>query len=158
LYYARTGDETYKEEAFRSFNWVTYFQGLPAKAHAPFSDQWWFTDEFADRPRRLMDGLWAVPEWAPPNESHFLGSTSVLTNISYGKGAITYSTFDRESSAVLRLDFAPTRILAGARQLSKRPDLSQEGFTFDATTRVLRIRHRRSETVRIEGVRSPGGR
>ena len=156
LYFARTGDETYKEEAFRSFNWVTYFQGLPAKAHAPFSEQWWFTDEFADGPRRLMDGLWAVPEWAPPNESHLLGSTSVITNISYGKGSITYSTFDRESTDVLRLDFAPARIFAGGRQLSRRPDLSQEGFTFDATTRVLRIRHRRSGTVRIEGARSQG--
>src|SRR5438874_2664213 len=44
LYYWRTGDVTYKEEAFRSFNWVTYFQGMPAGAHTPFGNQWWFTD------------------------------------------------------------------------------------------------------------------
>jgi len=36
------------------------------KAHAPWGEnQWWFTDEFADGPRRLMDAFWAVPEWAP---------------------------------------------------------------------------------------------
>ena len=75
LYSARTGDESYREEAFRSFNWVTYFQGLPGKAHAPFSEQWWFTDEFADGPRRVMDVFWAVPEWAPAGESHLLGSS-----------------------------------------------------------------------------------
>jgi hypothetical protein len=152
LYFARTGDESYKEEAFRSFNWVTYFQGLPGKAHAPFGDQWWFTDEFTDGPRRLMDGLWAVPEWAPANESHLLGSTSVVTNISYGRGAITYSTFDRESIDVLRIDFEATKVSAGGRLLAKRSDLSQVGFVFDPNTRVLRIRHRRSGIVHVKGV------
>jgi hypothetical protein len=154
LYFARTGDQSYREEAFRSLNWVTYFQGLPGKAHAPFSEQWWFTDEFADGPRRLMDGLWAVPEWAPTNESHLLGSTSVLTKISYFRGAITYSTFDRESIDVLRLDFEPSKVLAGGRRLFERSALSPEGFVFDRTTRVLRLWHRRSARVRIEG---PGG-
>lgn len=157
LYFARTGDQDFKEEAFRSFNWVTYFQGLPGKAHAPFSEQWWFTDEFADGPRRLMDGFWAVPEWAPANESHFLGSTSVVTNISYGKGSVSYSTFDRDSTDVLRLDFDPTKISAGGRILNRLPgsvssfDLPNEGFSFDATIRVLRIRHSRSGSVKIEG-------
>src|ERR1700723_508613 len=28
LYYAKTGDLAYKEEAYRTYNWVTYFQGL----------------------------------------------------------------------------------------------------------------------------------
>jgi hypothetical protein len=151
LYFWRTGDESYKEEALRSLNWVTYFQGLPGKAHAPFSDQWWFTDEFADGPRRLMDGLWAVPEWAPSEESHFLGSTSVVTNIAYEKGAIHYSTFDAESMDVLRVDFEVAKVSAGGRPISRRSDLSQEGFVFDASTRVLRIRHRRSGVVHIEG-------
>ncbi len=157
LYFARTGDERYKEEAMRSFNWVTYFQGLPGKAHAPFSEQWWFTDEFADGPRRLMDGFWAVPEWAPATESHLLGSTSAVTNISYGKGSVGYSTFDRESVDVLRLDFTPVTVSAGGRILSERSvpersDPSEEGFVFDPATRVLRIRHRRSGNVKIEGV------
>jgi hypothetical protein len=152
LFFARTGDQTYKEEAYRSFNWVTYFQGLPGKAQAPYSDQWWFTDEFTDGPRRLMDGLSAVPEWAPVNESHLLGSTSVITSITYEKGAVTYSTFDRESTDVLRVDFDVTSVRAGGKLLPKRPDLSGEGFAFDPTTRVLRIRHRQSGAVKIEGV------
>jgi hypothetical protein len=154
LYFARTGDERYKELAFRSFNWVTYFQGLPGKAHAPFSEQWWFTDEFTDGPRRLMDGLWAVPEWAPANESHLLGSTSVVTRISYGAGTIDYATFDPESVDVLRLDFVPARVSAGGRLLPRRSDLSQEGFTFDTAVGVLRIHHQSSGVVHVEG---PGG-
>jgi hypothetical protein len=159
LYFARTTEshaESYKEEAFRSFNWVTYFQGLPGKAHAPFSEQWWFTDEFADGPRRLMDAFWAIPEWAPANESHLLGSTSVVAKISYGRGVVSYSTFDRDATDVLRLDFDVTKVSAGGTLLPRRSDSSdlsdKEGFVFDPSTRVLRIRHQRSPNVHIEGV------
>ena len=49
---------------------------------------------FSDGPRRLMDGFWAVPDWAPGDESHLLGSSSLVTRIAYGKGSVTYSTFD----------------------------------------------------------------
>jgi hypothetical protein len=77
LYYAKTGDVAFKEEAYRTYNFVTYFQGLSKDAHAPFADQWWFTDEFADGPRRVMDAFWAVPEWAPSDKSHILGSLSL---------------------------------------------------------------------------------
>jgi hypothetical protein len=154
LYYAKTGDESYREAAYRSFNWVTYFQGLPGKAHAPFGEnQWWFTDQFADGPRRLMDAFWAVPEWSPVGESHLVGSSSVVTRISYGKGSVTYSTFDPESTDVLRLDFIPTSIMANGRPLARSTSLSKtgSGFTFDDQTRVLRIRHESARDVDIQG-------
>jgi len=141
LYFAKTGDLAYKEEAFRSYNWVTYFQGLAPGAHAPFSTQWWFTDQYADGPRRLMDAFWAVPEWAPADESHLLGSSSVVTRIRYGRDSVTYSTFDAESSDVLRLDFVPESVAAGGKPLSRREDLAEPGYVFDDSTRVLRIRH-----------------
>ena len=151
LYYARTGDAAYKEEAFRSFNWVTYFQGMPAGAHTPFGNQWWFTDEFSDGPRRMMDGFWAVPEWAPADESHLVGSSSVVTKIAYGKGSVTYSTFDASSTDVLRLIFAPNTVSAGGHKLARHSDLKQEGYTFDDATHVLRIRHDRSRDVDVQG-------
>ena len=151
LYYARTGDVAYKEAAYRTDNWVTYFQGLPAGAHAPFSTQWWFTDEFTDGPRRMMDAFWAVPEWAPADESHLLGSLSVVTKIAYGAGRVTYSTFDADSTDVLRLNFAPDAIWVGGRQIARRSDLQQEGYTFDGSTRVLRIRHTSSRDVDVQG-------
>jgi hypothetical protein len=152
LYFAKTGEAAYKEEAFRSYNWVTYFQGMPPNAHAPFSTQWWFTDEFADGPRRLMDGFWAVPEWAPADESHLLGSHSVVMKIAYGKGSVTYSTFDDSSTDVLRLLFVPESVSAGGRKLARRGDLKQEGYTFDDATRVMRIRHDDSHDVDIQGI------
>ena len=151
FYFAKTGDAAYKEEAFRSYNWVSYFQGLPENGHTPWGTQWWFTDEFADGPRRLMDAFWAVPEWAPADESHLLGSSSPVTKMAYGKGSVTYSTFDPESTDVLRLDFAPEAVTAGGRPLSRHPDLTREGFTFDDSTRVLRIRHEKAKDIDIQG-------
>ena len=151
LYYAKTGDAAYKEEAYRSFNWVTYFQGLSGAAHAPFTDQWWFTDEFSDGPRRLMDAFWAVPEWAPADESHLLGSNSPVTKIAYGKSSVTYSTFDVSSVDVLRLDFDPEFVTVGGHPLAARNDLQQEGYTFDKKTRVLRVFHEHSRDVDIQG-------
>jgi hypothetical protein len=151
LYYARTGDIAYKQAAYRTYNWVTYFQGLSAAAHAPFSNQWWFTDEFADGPRRMMDAFWAVPEWAPADESHLLGSLSVVTKIAYGAGSVTYSTFDRDSTDVLRLNFVPDSIHAGGRPIARRDDLQREGYTFDEKTRTLSIRHTSSRDVDIQG-------
>ncbi len=151
LYYAKTGDVAYRDAAFRSYNWVSYFQGLSAGAHSPFAAQWWFTDQYSDGPRRMMDAFWAVPEWAPAGESHLLGSSSVVTSIHYGKGAITYSTFDAESTDVLRLDFAPEFVMAGGKPLTRRKDLDQPGFTFDEKTRVLRIRHEDARDIDVQG-------
>ncbi len=151
LYFAKTGDVAYRDAAFRSYNWVTYFQGLSAGAHAPFSTQWWFTDQYSDGPRRLMDAFWAVPEWAPSDESHLLGTSSVVTKVNYGKGSVTYSTFDPQSSDVLRLDFTPEFVTANGKLLSRRKDLDQPSFTFDDATHVLRIRHDDARDIDVQG-------
>jgi hypothetical protein len=150
-YSAKTGDAAYKESAYRTYNWVTYFQGLSGTAHAPFSDQWWFTDEFADGPRRMMDAFWAIPEWAPAEESHLLGSLSVVTKVAYGAGSVTYSTFDDDSTDVLRLDFSPDAVTVGGKAITRRRDLEQQGYTFDDATRVLTIHHITSGNVDIQG-------
>lgn len=151
LYYAETGDVAYREEAYRSFNWVTYFQGLSSAAHAPFTGQWWFTDQYADGPRRMMDAFWAVPEWAPADESHLLGSSSVVNSIHYGKGSVTYSTFDPESKDVLRLDFEPQFVTADGKPLTQRNNLNEPGYIFDSATHVLRIRHDDARSIDIQG-------
>jgi hypothetical protein len=151
FYAWRTGDIDYKESAYRSLNWVTYFQGLPGHAHAPFSDQWWFTDEFTDGPRRVMDAFWAFPDWAPADESHLLGSSSVVTKIQYGSGSVTYSTFDESSNDVLRLNFAPDSILADGKPLKRVNNADQEGYVLDDTSHVLRIRHEHARNIDIQG-------
>jgi len=150
LYYAKTCDVSYREQAFRSYNWVTYFQGMPEDGSTPFGLQWWFTDEFSDGPRRLMDGLWAEPEWAPSDESHLLGSSSVVTKVAYGKGSVTYSTFDPASTDVLRLNFHPDWVAAGGQKLDRRTDLKEDGYTLDEDKNILRVRHSLSKDVDIQ--------
>ncbi len=40
---------------------------------------------------------------------------------------------------------------AGGKPLSRRQDLDQEGYTFDESTRVLRIRHASSRDIDVQG-------
>jgi hypothetical protein len=99
----------------------------------------------------MMDAFWAVPEWAPADESHLLGSLSAVTKIAYGTGTVTYSTFDADSTDVLRLDFVPDSVTVGGKAISLRKDLAQEGYTFDDATHALSIRHTSSRDVDIQG-------
>jgi hypothetical protein len=100
-----------------------------------------------------MDAFWAVPEWAPADESHLVGSSSVVTKISYGRGSVTYSTFDPQSTDVLRLDFVPDSVTADGRPLARTKTLpdTRSGFTFDDATRVLRIRHDAARDIDVQG-------
>ena len=99
----------------------------------------------------MMDAFWAVPEWAPADEAHLLGSLSAVTKIAYGAGSVTYSTFDAVSTDVLRVDFVPDFVTVGGKTISRRKDLDQEGYTFDDATHSLSVRHTSSRDVDIHG-------
>ena len=64
---------------------------------------YWFSDGYGDYLRQFERGMASVPEWAPPKESHLLGSTSVVRSIHYGTSRIDYLTFDDKSREVLKL-------------------------------------------------------
>jgi len=92
-----------------------------------------------------------VPEWAPSAESHLLGGLSPVTKIVYRRGSVTYSTFDADSTEVLRLAFIPEAVTSGGRPLLRRQDLYGAGYTFDDSTRVLRVHHVDSRDLDIQG-------
>jgi len=100
-----------------------------------------------------MDAFWAVPEWAPSGESHLLGGLSPVTKISYRRGSVTYSTFDADSTEVLRLAFVPETVASGGRELrrSKLQEPGVAGYSFDDSTHVLRVHHVDSRDVDIQG-------
>jgi len=102
-----------------------------------------------------MDAFWAVPEWAPEQESHLLGSLSVVTKIAYGAGSVTYSTFDMDSTDILRLNFVPDAITAGGKPIASMPSLGrnakEQGYSFEAKTRTLTIHHTTSRDIDIQG-------
>jgi hypothetical protein len=148
LYYEKTGDESFKEKAFRSFNWATYMaqeDGLITEAMA--ESEFWYSDGYADYIRHFLAGMGSVPEWSPPGENHLLRSSSVVRKVNYAARELSYSTFDENATEVLRLGFRPTRITANGTPLGQRPDLSAPGWTFDAKTGVLRVRHEKAQDV-----------
>ncbi len=152
LWYEKTGDQGFKEKAFRSFNWATYMaheDGLITEAMA--EDNFWFSDGYADYIRHFLAGMGSVPEWAPSNENHLLRSTSIVSKVSYAPREVRYSVFDPESSEVLRLAFTPTRVTAEGTALARRSDLSQPGWVFDPTRGVLRLRHDQAKNIVISG-------
>ena len=73
-WYAVSGDEAYKEKAYRSLNWVTYCNDSNGMANeSPLSkdiSNWW-SDCYGEGPRMFYHALAAVPEWAPPGRTIF---------------------------------------------------------------------------------------
>lgn len=156
LWYEKTGDAAAKEKAFRSFNWATYMCHENGVVNVgPNEQSVWFSDGYGDYIRHFMAGLGSVPEWAPPEESHLLRSTSIVRSTSYLPEEVNYQTFDADSTQVLRLNFIPRRVTADGKELAKRSDLATPGWTFDERQRVLRVRHEGSHNLRVVGATAP---
>jgi hypothetical protein len=156
LWYEVTGDLDSKERAFRSFNWATYSSredGL-VKTSLDEATGYWFSDGYGDYLHHFQQGMASVPEWAPPKESHLLGSTSVVRAIHYGDHKIDYLTFDKASREVLRLRNMPTVVRAGAEFLPRVNSLNEctQGYTVEAIASsgfAVRIKHEHSGDIRI---------
>jgi hypothetical protein len=104
--------------------------------------------------RHFQRGMASVPEWAPADEDHLLGSTSVVRSIQYGEHEITYVTFDRQSREVLRLRHPPLAVRAGTVSLARLKALDNDGQGYSVEPIaprgvVLRIRHQRAEAITI---------
>ncbi len=69
-WYAISGDDAYKEKAYRSLNWVTYCNTTDGEAfESPVSkdiSNWW-SDCYGECARMFYGAFAGVPEWAPPN-------------------------------------------------------------------------------------------
>jgi len=158
LYYEVTGDRDYRERAFRSFNWATYASredGLVIGGGTEPATSCWFSDGYGDYLRHFQRGLASVPEWAPPKESHLLGSTSVVRSVHYAHDRIDYLTFDDKSCEVLKLPEAPLVVLAGHKSLHRVNHLwgHTEGYTLEPSVGggfVVRIKHKHSGSVSIQ--------
>lgn len=155
MYYELTGDAQAKEDAFRSLNYATYFAGDDGRISCcgrGFGDPYWFSDGYGDYLRHFNWAMGAVPEFAPVSESHLLRSTSVVQKVSYGDRSVKYRTFDNAATEVLRLNFRPARVTAGAVTLAERPDLKDEGYTVQSLAGgdlVVRVRHTKSGEIGV---------
>lgn len=155
-WYAVSGDESYKQRAYRSLNWVTYCNNPAGQAfESPVSkdiSNWW-SDCYGEGPRMFYPAFAGVPEWAPPQENHILYSEGVLKEVSYAARKIQYTPTDGAGTEYLRLAFKPTRITVHGAKLSLRPDLNSEGYTvrnLRSGDYVLNIRRIKAGTVVIQ--------
>lgn len=131
-WYAVSGNEAYKEKAFRSLNWVTYCNDTTGKAfESPVSkgvNSWW-SDCYGECPRMFYHVFAAVPEWAPANENHILYSEMILNNISYADKQVQYTATQKAGTEFLRLSFKPSAITVNGVKISLRSDTNKEGYT-----------------------------
>jgi hypothetical protein len=131
-WYAISGDESYKEKAYRALNWVTYCNDENGMAfESPLSkgiSSWW-SDCYGEGPRMFYHAFAGVPEWAPPGENHILYSESVLKNVFYKDKEIQYTATNSSGVEFLRVAFKPSSVTLKGNRISVRTDLSKQGYT-----------------------------
>ena len=131
-WYAVSGDESYKEKAYRSLNWVTYCNdsvGMAYESPVSVGVETWWSDCYGECPRMFYHVFAAVPEWAPPGENHILYSESVLRNVHYADNQIQYTTEDNSGKEYLRLNFKPIKVALNGQALTLVHSENQPGYT-----------------------------
>jgi hypothetical protein len=153
MWYAMGKNEWYKTEAFENFNWATY---CTAKSgFVSVGPDWmhaWFSDGYSDYIKHFIDGMAAVPEWAPAGENHLLGSTGIVQKINYNDKEITYHTFLSASTEVLRLSELPKQLTIDGKLLKKVDELAtNEGWQWEKLKQggILRVKHLNGKDVKI---------
>jgi hypothetical protein len=148
-WFAVSGDQEYKEKAYRSINWVTYCNDANGKAfESPVSkgvNSWW-SDSYGECPTMFYHIFAAIPEWAPARENHILYSTSILKDISYSEKLIKYTATEKSGKDYLRLSFKPSAISINGIKIPPLTDKSKEGYTLkemgngDFSVTIKRVR------------------
>lgn len=133
-WYAKSGDQSYREKAYRALNWVTYCNDSIGMAYeSPLSkgiSNWW-SDCYGEGPRMFYHVFAAVPEWAPPGEDHILYSRCVLKNVAYRPRQVRY-TATEDGVDHLRLSFRPFSVTLNERAVPIGSGPSKEGYTIRA--------------------------
>ena len=92
----------------------------------------------------MLECMPAFPEIAPDGQDHVLGSSLALRDVSYVGGAVRYKAAD-PAEVTIKLATAPKSVQLGGRPLAERAAGNSaalnDGWSFDARTRVLTLRH-----------------
>jgi len=106
---------------------------------------------------QVMEALsWMPRELGPNRENHIMRSSSVVSEVRYEKGRISYRTYDAPPGVqeVLRLAFHPTSIRADHQALKERSDLNASGYMAAVLPNgdcLVTIRHDDCRTIEVEG-------
>ncbi len=119
-WYAISGDESYKEKAYRSLNWVTYCNdstGMAFESPVSKSILSWWSDCYGECPRMFYHAFAAVPEWAPPGEDHILYSEGILRDVQYAEQNIKYTASAENGIEYIRLSFKPASVTIDGKKI-----------------------------------------
>jgi hypothetical protein len=99
---------------------------------------------------------WLPEKFAPNRENHIVRSSSIVQEVLYGKGRITYTTFDSPPGVqeVMRLAFRPTSIQADGHRLEKRPTLDANGYSLAPLSNgdwIVTLRHDGYRNIQVVG-------
>lgn len=99
---------------------------------------------------------WLPELMGASRENHVMRTTATVNAVTYDKGRVSYSTFDApvNTHGVLRLAFEPTSVSGDGKMLSKRDDLSVNGYTVKALPAgdyIVSIRHDGARNLVIVG-------
>ena len=154
-WYAASGDESYKEKAYRSLNWVTYCNDSAGMAfESPVSKgilSWW-SDCYGECPRMFYHAFAGVPEWAPPHENHILYSEGILRNVQYSPETVKYSATAKNGTEYLRLAFKPKQITLDGVVISESADMRPDSYLIKDLGKgdyAITIRHKTACKVEI---------
>lgn len=166
LYAQLTGDTTRNQNAVRQLNWATYMVDFDGKNNYP-RDEVWFSDGYVDYIRHYLRAMASLPALAPDNEDHILHSSSLIYKVDYfphfnkGNGLdfpvaeekytrIFYKTYDKQSEELIKLIAKPKAVYQGNDLLLEQKNLVNDGWMWDAKAQLLRIKHSKSNVVKIK--------
>ena len=131
-WYAISGDESYREKAYRSLNWITYCNDSTGMAfESPVSkgiSSWW-SDCYGECPRMFYHAFAAVPEWAPPHENHILYSEDILRDVKYTTEKVQYYAASGNGTEYLKLNFKPSKITINGVLIPGSEDIGPGSYT-----------------------------
>lgn len=156
-WYAVSGDESYKEKAYRSLNWVTYCNDSTGMAfESPVSKgilSWW-SDCYGECPRMFYHAFAALPEWAPPGQDHILYSEGILSGVQYAEKLVKYTAAADNGTEYLRLSFKPDRVTINGTEISAGKELIPDSYLMKKLGKgdySLTIKHGKACDVVISG-------
>jgi hypothetical protein len=156
-WYAISGDESYREKAYRSLNWVTYCNdstGLAFESPVSKGVSSWWSDCYGECPRMFYQAFAGIPEWAPPGEDHILYSEGILKNVQYAEKQVKYTTAAENGIEYIRLSFRPERVTINGKDIPVSGDLIPDAFILKKLGKgdySLTIKHSKPCDVLISG-------
>ena len=100
---------------------------------------------------------WLPEEFGPARENHIVRSSAVVSEVTYGRHEVSYTTFDAPAPTIdlLRMAYLPERISGPSEQvLTRRDDLGGNGYTVKPLSPgdyLVGIRHDGIRAIAVSG-------